>query len=85
MALKKTVNTTFGVEIPDAYHRVEQVTLVGKDKISFRLRSYKSAESQVSFSDAGYECAYTLEGKNPIAQAYEFLKSLEEYEEFVDC
>jgi hypothetical protein len=85
MALMKTVKTNFDVEIKDAYHRIENVTLTKKDKMSFRLRSYKDASSAVAFADAGFDSEYKIDGSNPIAQAYGFLKSLKEFEDFVDC
>lgn len=85
MALKKTLNTAFDVEVIDAYHRVEQVVLLSKESFAFRLRSYKNAESKIAFADVGFEAAYDIDGKNPIAQAYEHLKSLEEFKDFVDC
>ena len=79
MALQKTVNTPHGFESVNAYHRVEGVRLQGKESIAFQVRSYKSKDHNVAFSDASYTCKYELEGSNPIAQAYLHLKTLEDF------
>ena len=52
MALKKTTATVYGVEIVNAYHRVEAIHLLGKEAISYRVRSYKD-DSGVPFSGVG--------------------------------
>ena len=86
MAFKKTVDTQIGVQVPDAYHRVEFVT-IGKNKkrIDFHLRNYKDASSASWISDASHSCEYNIDGANPIAQAYVYLKTLPEFSGVVDC
>jgi len=84
MAIEKTVTTQHGIEVKNAYHRVEGVSVVGKDKISFRVRS--SVDGVLPhFADADHQCAYTLDGENPIKQAYEHLKTLPEFSGATDC
>jgi len=78
MALKKTVTTVHGFEAVGAYHKVENVMLNGKDKINFHLRSYKES-GLPAFNDQFVECAYDLNGGNPIEQAYAHLKTTEEF------
>lgn len=85
MALLKTVQTAFGIEVKDAYHRVENVALVAKNKITFHLRSRADAGQQMIFYEISFECAYDITGENPIAQAYAHLKTLPEFSEAVDC
>jgi len=85
MALKKTVTTEQGFEANGAYHRVEGVRLNGKTSMSFQIRSYKDAKDCLAFSDAMHICAYDIEGKNPIAQAYEYLKTLPDFTGAIDC
>jgi len=85
MALKKTVTTEQGFEANGAYHRVEGVRLNGKTSMSFQIRSYKDAKDFPAFSDAMHICAYDIEGKNPIAQAYEYLKTLPDFTGAIDC
>ena len=84
MALQKTTKTPHGFDAIGAYHRVEGVTLNSKVSINFRLRSYKKPECE-AFADAGFGCDYDMDGANPIAQAYEHLKTLPEFADAVDC
>ena len=44
-----------------------------KTTISYMVRSYKD------------ESSYSIDGKNPIAQAYEHLKTLPEFQNAKDC
>jgi hypothetical protein len=85
MALKKTVTTQHGFEAKDAYHRVEGVHLDSKIKMSFQVNSYKSQESEAAFSNAALACDYDMQGANPIAQAYAYLKTLPEFADATDC
>lgn len=84
MALEKTVITPHGFEALNAYHRVEGVSIIGKEKIKFHLRSYKSPE-EAMFAELIIGCAYNLNGANPIKQAYEYVKTLPEWEDAIDC
>jgi hypothetical protein len=84
MALKKTVKTVFGLDAVDAYHRVEGVRLLSKEKIQFQLRS--SLDGVLPhFADAQHECEYSLIGANPIDQAYAYIKALPEFADAIDC
>lgn len=83
MALKKTVKTPHGFDAENAYHRVEGVR-VEKDKIQFQARASIDG-IKPHFADVSYECAYAIEGENPIKQAYEHLKTLPEFAGAVDC
>jgi hypothetical protein len=84
MALQKTMPTPQGFTATDAYHRVESVVLNSKTKISFRLRSYKGSSESVAFADHGYDCAYDMSGNNPIAQAYEYVKTISDFQDATD-
>tara|TARA_R110000868_G_scaffold63184_2_gene190437 strand:- start:113 stop:370 length:258 start_codon:yes stop_codon:yes gene_type:complete len=85
MALKKTVLTTHGFDAVDAYHRVEGVRLNGKTSLFFQVRSYKDDSGVPAFADASYDAAYSINGANPIAQAYEHLKTLPAFAGAIDC
>lgn len=86
MALEKTITTASGLVAENAYHRVEGVQLEGKDNVSFRLRSYKDSSAALpSFQEEAFKCAYDLSGPNPIAQAYEFVKTQEAFANAKDC
>jgi hypothetical protein len=84
MALKKTVTTQHGFVATDAYHRVENVTVVNKDQINFHARSYVSADKPF-FDESVYSTVYDIAGENPIKQAYEHLKTLPEFAGATDC
>jgi hypothetical protein len=84
MAFTKTTASGFGFDVQDAYHRVENVQLLGKDKLFFHARSYASTGNP-SFATAGFECYYDLDGPNPIKQAYLHLKTLPEFADAIDC
>jgi hypothetical protein len=84
MALSKTITTVHGFEAVDAYHRVEAVSLVGKDQISFHVRSY-AATDKPFFQEQTLITPYDLNGANPIKQAYEYVKTLEEFTDAKDC
>jgi hypothetical protein len=84
MALAQTVITPHGFTASDAYHRVEG-TQVGKDKLTFQVRSYKDNSGLPHFADASFNCAYDMAVANPIAQAYIYLKTLPEFAGATDC
>lgn len=84
MALKKTVLTNFGVEIVDAYHRVEDVRIIGKNAIAYFVRSYKD-RGFMHFSERQEISNYDIHGENPMEQAYSYLKTLSEFADAVDC
>lgn len=83
MALKKTVTTPHGIDVVDAYHRVEGLAL-GKRELSFCVRSYKTPDFP-AFAAVGHSAPYDINGANPLAQAYAYLKSLPEFAGAVDC
>lgn len=83
MALKKTIDTPHGLTITDAYHRVENVVLDGKDKLSFRIVSYADPNKDHIIKKS-HTCAYDLLGNNPISQAYAYLKVLPEFSDAED-
>ena len=84
MALKKTLSTKFGFDIPNAYVRIEGIRIINKFEIKFQVRSYVNIESS-HFNDVEYTCNYNIDGVNPIKQAYEHLKTLPEFAGAVDC
>jgi hypothetical protein len=84
MALKKSVTTPHGFIADGAYHRVESVKLVAKDRIEFHVRSYLSQDKPF-FSEVVTSCPYVLESQNPIKQAYIHLKSTDEFSGAEDC
>lgn len=84
MALEKTMDAPIGVTIENAYHRVESVELLDKETIQFRVRSYVGL-GKPFFKEDVFSCNYDLNGENPIKQAYECIKKLEEFAGSIDC
>jgi hypothetical protein len=52
--------------------------------MTFHIRSYVSTDKPF-FSEDVITAPYSLDGVNPIAQAYEHLKTLPEFADAVDC
>jgi hypothetical protein len=84
MALEKTVTTAQGFSANNAYHRVEEVLLQGKQNIKFVVRSYLTKENPC-FNSKTYFCSYDLDDENPIKQAYRHLKTLDEFADATNC
>jgi hypothetical protein len=84
MALKKTITTIHGLEILDAYHRVEAVRIISKTVLAFNVCTYVDPTKPM-IDGQGLECSYDLNGDNPLAQAYAHLKTLPEFEGAVGC
>ena len=84
MALKKTLTTHYGFDVANAYQRVEQVTIVRKDQMSFFVRAYVDPNKPFVVEQV-IHAPYDIAGSNPIAQAYEHLKTLPEFAGAVDC
>jgi len=85
MALKQKIKTEWGIEVENAYSRIENVTLTAKDKITFLVRSYVSNDGVPFFTEKVSGCSYDINGENPIKQAYLNLKTLPEFADAVDC
>lgn len=80
------VDTTYrGITVADAYVYVEPRSIsLDKDVMSFSI-SYKANQEQETFNSVRFSAPYSLEGENPFIQAYEYLKTLPEFEGCVDC
>ena len=84
MAIKLNVKTNSGIDVQDAYHRVSSVQISNKQNMNFVVTLHKTANDR-HFQESALGCAYDLNGKNPIAQAYEYLKTLPAYAGSTDC
>lgn len=85
MALIKSVTTSYGVNVVDAYHRIEMIHMYDKKYVSYHVRSYKDASGLPFFEERVLQFAYDLNGSNPFAQAYDHLKTQPEFDGAVDC
>lgn len=55
-----------------------------KSTLSFGLSIQVNKEEE-RLDSYTFVCPYNIDGINPIAQAYEYLKTLDEYSDAVDC
>ena len=83
MAFKKLAKTSFGVELPNAYWRIELAS-VTKTQMQVKLRVYNTPDLP-AFGEEDHTAPYDIEGENPIKQAYVYLKSLPEFADVIDC
>lgn len=87
MALQKTLTltTNLGTQatFENAYIRVDSVK-VQKGFGRALVQTQKEKDGQV-LEQKGYSFGYDLNGLNPIAQTYNYLKSLPEFDGAVDC
>ena len=85
MALKQTIQSNFGLEIPNAYHRVGRIQIVNKTEMTFSVSAFVDDKANLPVEAQSHGCAYDLTGGNALAQAYAHLKTLEEFAGAVDC
>lgn len=83
MALKIDTTTPQGIAVSGAYCRIESISLT-KTAITFALRRYKDNSGLPFFLEEYVTAPYDLTGKNPIQQAYDYLKALPEFASAVD-
>jgi hypothetical protein len=85
MALSIDVTLASGLTAPASYVRVTSVHVVTKTQASASLSFFVSPTSSLAYQTAEQSFAYDLDGPNPIKQAYQFLKTLPEFSDAVDC
>lgn len=84
MALKKDIEFK-GISVVGAYLRAVSPTIRrGNEHLEFILE-YAADENAQYFKARAFDCVYDLDGSNPIEQAYEFLKTLDEFADATDC
>lgn len=81
-----TITVTFkGIVVNNAYVRVLMPTISpGNTRFEFVAHIMATPEEE-SFKAIAYEAPYDLSGANPVEQAYEYLKTLPEFEGYTDC
>ena len=82
MALQKTV-THKGVEIKDCFIRVFQFN-GNKTTLEFGVGYHSSIENEMFFSESYAFNGFVLDSTNPVKQAYEYLKTLSQFEGAAD-
>jgi hypothetical protein len=87
MAIEKTLilQDNFKVEVlfESAYIKIEKVS-VSVNTMEATLQYKKSATGDILQKEI-VACSYDINGINPIKQAYEYLKTLPEFKDAVDC
>lgn len=84
MALIKNYLAECGIEVHDAYIRVEAVRLLGKTTVAFNVCMYVDP-LKPRIEGKAMECPYDLLGPNPIGQAYAYLKTMPQFSDAVDA
>ena len=82
MALQKTVIFK-GITIGGAYLKIQSFS-GSKELLKFDLATHSQAGEQ-PVTVTSFEMPYSINGSNPIKQAYEHLKTLPEFAGAVDC
>lgn len=84
MAITKKITTAHGIELVNAYIRVEAIRFIEKNKIAFNACIYADPAKQ-SVDQLPLSCQYYIDAGNPFEQAYDYMKLLPEFAEAVDC
>lgn len=84
MALKKDIDSQFGITIKDAYIRVENISFDASKEMRFFVKTY-AKQNFPALSEQQISLPFDMNGSNPYVQAYIYLKSLPEFSNAVDC
>ena len=84
MALKKDIDSQFGITINDAYIRVENINFDAAKSMQFFVRVYAKQNFPALFSQQ-MVLPYDMGGANPYVQAYSHIKTLPEFANATDC
>jgi hypothetical protein len=82
MALSKNIRYK-GLEINETYIKVLKFE-GDKENLYFTI-GYFIDKDEDSLQVKTFNFKYIIDGSNPVAQAYEYLKTLEEYSDAKDC
>lgn len=90
MAIKKDiVIQEYAITLNDCYIRIDEIKRLNKNNMDCVIGFYNNAENIdtqecVKFKTKTYNVAYDIDGLNPFAQAYEFIKQCDEFKNGVD-
>lgn len=86
MALKKQYEVSPGLVASEAYICVNNVNIVRGEPAGATVHVYGNSDTSLDpLRVLCYGFEYRLDAGNPIAQAYEHLKTLPEFADAVDC
>ncbi len=81
MAIRKDFEYK-GLVVVGAYIRVNNLC-GNKSSLGITVGIYTSTDNLITTSD--YQFDYNVDGANPFVQAYEYIKTLPEYTDAIDC
>lgn len=84
MALTLDKTTSTGVTVNNAYCKVESISNLDKSMMIINIE-YKTSADAKPFDTERKSVSYNIDGLNPIAQAYQYLKTLDEFSSAIDC
>lgn len=82
MALQFT-HSFNGLTVKNCYAKVAFFS-GSKHSLAFQVE-HRTSANQDPYATTSHSCELLLEGPNPIKQAYEYLKTLPEFADAVDC
>ena len=89
MALTKPVALPTGIGIPNAYVRIDELQIKrfgSRRTMTFLLYVYVDKNAKMLPADIQqFSIDFDMDGPNPFAQAYAYVKSLPDYAGAVDC
>lgn len=93
MGLQKTIISDNGLEIQDAYFRIDEYSCNGSNLINARIRAYVSRDLQKQGANfiTGSEDVVSFIGQyfnnsiNTKKQCYDYIKTLSKYTDAIDC
>ena len=84
MALKKLIEI-MGLAASDAYYQITAIKEIGKNGATIVAEGFTNDKKEHSFYKNEFSFDYDINGANPIAQGYVYLKTLPEFAGATDC
>jgi hypothetical protein len=92
MALSNSIETPFGITLPDAYCRIEHAEIFKNLRAQITVTFYAvkpvvsdDGEQTEAIKSIVYGFPFDLNGENVFRQGYNYLKTLPEFANAVDC
>jgi hypothetical protein len=87
MALIKTlkIKDNFDIEIDfqNAYIKIDKI-IASKELLKIQVSTYRTKDG-TRINSMAFDCGIDLNGKNFIAQAYDYIKTVPEFTDAIDC
>jgi hypothetical protein len=85
MALSKQLDYEPSGGNSNMYWRIEEVRITDKTNLLIVIRARRTADTDYHLDERVFEAAYDINGANPLAQAYAYVKALPEFASATDC